>query len=75
MKKLSEANKEELKKCKDLVYFYNNYVRPKYGRKLTQEKYEELLRVRRKKIFDRFLGHTNYDKLYEKLPEFLKQRT
>jgi hypothetical protein len=78
--RLSQADQEELQKCKDSpVYFYNKYVRKEGQKELTQAEYEDFVKQveyqrnmplkLRSHYKDRPLTP---DQCYEKLPDFVK---
>jgi len=78
--RLSQADQDELQKCKDSpVYFYNKYVRKEGQRELTKAEYEAFVKQAeyqrnmplklRSHYKDRPL---TLNQCYEKLPDFLK---
>ena len=78
--RLSQADQDELQKCKDsLVYFYNKYVRKEGQRELTKAEYEAFVKQAeyqrnmplklRSHYKDRPLLPSD---CYDKLPDFLK---
>lgn len=78
--RLSQADQEELQKCKDsFVYFYNKYVRKERQKELTQAEYEDFVKQVEHQRNMPLKLRSHYkdrpltpDQCYEKLPDFLK---
>ena len=78
--RLSQAEQEELQKCKDShVYFYNKYVRKKGQKELTEVEYEDFVKQLKYQWNMPLKLRSDYkdrpltpEQCYKKLPEFLK---